>query len=238
MAAIIQRWANRNSKIATIVTIIQRWPNGPLLAGKGQENSTEENRIGGRIGQEGERMKSYSAAVIDGIKRNTTIYVGDSIIRKTDLRLSTGEDVLVCLPGARIEHVTERVENIMGRVNGGTILVHVGTNNTDKEGTTAIVEKYSKLLKKTKQARVGQIILSGILPVCGNRIQGYRNSKWMAVNGMFERLCKEEDTGYVDMWDSFVGKEVMYVRYGLHLNGKGGSSFCGGTVRGGRQWLG
>ena len=42
---------------------------------KGQENYTEENRIG----QEGERRKSYS--VIDGIKRNTTIYVGDYIIR-------------------------------------------------------------------------------------------------------------------------------------------------------------
>ena len=53
---------------------------------KGQENSTEENRIG----QEEERRKSYSAAVIDGIKRNTTIYVGDSIIRKTDSRLSKG----------------------------------------------------------------------------------------------------------------------------------------------------
>ena len=32
---------------------------------KGQEDSTEENRIGGLIGQEGERRKSYSAAVID-----------------------------------------------------------------------------------------------------------------------------------------------------------------------------
>ena len=53
---------------------------------KGQENSTEENRKG----QEEERRKSYSAAVIDGIKRNTTIYVGDSIIRKTDSRLSKG----------------------------------------------------------------------------------------------------------------------------------------------------
>ena len=109
---------------------------------KRQENSTEDNQIGGRIGQEGERRKSYSAAVIDGIKRNTTIYVGDSIIRKTDSRLSKGEEVVVCLPGARIEHVTERVEKIVGRGNGGTILVHVGTNNTDKEGTTAIVEKY------------------------------------------------------------------------------------------------
>ena len=117
-------------------------------------NSTEKNRIGGRIGQEGERRKSYSAAVIDGKKRKDTIYVGDSIMRKTDSRLSKGEDVVVCLPGARIEHVTERVEKIMGRGNGGTILVHVGTNNADKEGTTAIVEKYRDLLKKTKQARV------------------------------------------------------------------------------------
>ena len=166
--------------------------------------------------------------MIDGIKRNATIYVGDSIIRKTDTRLSKGEDVVVCLPGARIEHVTERVEKIVGRGNGGTILVHVGTNNTDKEGTTAIVEKYRKLLKKTKQARLGQIILSGILPVCGNRIQGYRNSNRMAVNGMVERLCKEEEVGYVDMWDSFVGNEELYFRDGLHLSGKGAAVLAEG----------
>ena len=116
---------------------------------KGQENSTEENQIGGWVGQEGERRKSYSAAVIDGIKRNSRIYVGDSIVRKTDTRLSKEEDVVVCLPGARIEHVTERVEKIMGRGKGGTILVNIGTNNADKEGTTAILDKYRKLLKKT-----------------------------------------------------------------------------------------
>ena len=68
---------------------------------KGQENGTEENQIGGWIGQEAERRKSYSAAVIDGIKRNSRIYVGDSIVRKTDTRLSKGEDVVVCLPGAK-----------------------------------------------------------------------------------------------------------------------------------------
>ena len=188
---------------------------------KGQENTTEENQIG----QEGERRKSYSAAVIDGIKRNSRIYVGDSIVRKTDTRLSKGEDVVVCLPGARIEHVTERVDEIMGSGNGGTILVHIGTNNADKEGTTAILEKYRNLLKKTKQAR---IILSGILPVFGNRIQGYRNSKRMAVNGMVKQLCKEEEVGYVDLWDSFVGKKDMYVRDGLHLSGKGAAVFAGG----------
>ena len=161
------------------------------------------------MGQDGERRKKYSAAVIDGIKRKSRICVGYSIVRKTDSRMNTGEDVVVCLPGARIEHVTERVENIMGIGKGGTILVHIGTNNADKEGTTAIVDKYRKLLKKTKEARVEQIILSGILPVFGNRIDGYRISKRMAINGMVKRLCKEDEVGYVDMWDSFVGKEEM-----------------------------
>ena len=67
------------------------------------------------MGQYGERRKKYSAAVIDGINRKSRIFVGDSIVRKTDSRLNKREDVVVCLPGARIEHVTERVEKIMGR---------------------------------------------------------------------------------------------------------------------------
>ena len=160
---------------------------------EGQGKGTDGTKIGGEMGQDGERRKTYSAAVIDGFKRNSTIYVGHSIVRKTDTRLSKEKDVVVCLPGARIEHVTERerVEKIMGRGNGVSILVHIGTNNADKEGTTAIVEKYRNLLKNTKQARVGRITLSGILPVFGNRIHGYRNSKRMAVNGMVKRLCKE-----------------------------------------------
>ena len=164
--------------------------------------------------------------MIDGIKRTSTIYEGDSIVRKTDTRLSKRMDVVVCLTGARIEHVTERVEQIVGRGNGGSIVVHVGTNNADKEGTTAIVEKYRNLLKKTKQTRVSQIIISGILPVFGNKIQGYRNSKRMAVSGMVERLCKEEEVGYVDLWDSFVRKEEMYMRDGLPLSGKGAAFFA------------
>ena len=69
---------------------------------------TDGTKIGGEMGQDGERRMKYSAAVIDGVKRKPRICVGDSIVRKTDSRLSKGEDVVVCLPGARIEHVTER----------------------------------------------------------------------------------------------------------------------------------
>ena len=41
----------------------------------------------------------------------------------------------------------------------------------------------------------------------------------MAVNGMVQKLCREEEVGFVYLWDSFVGKEEMYLRDGLHLSG-------------------
>ena len=50
----------------------------------------------------------------------------------------------------------------------------------------------------------------------------------LAVNGMVERLCKEEDVGCMDLWDSFVGDEDMYVRDGLHLSGNGAAVFAEG----------
>ena len=124
--------------------------------------------------------------------------------------------------------MTERVEKIMGRVNGGSLLIHIGTNNADKEGATAIVEKCRRLLTKTKKTRFGQITLSGILPVFGNRIRGYRKSKRIAVKGMVKRLYMEEEVGYVELWDSFIGKEEMYGRDGLDLSGRGAFVFAEG----------
>ena len=61
---------------------------------------------------------------------------------------------------------------IIGLGKGGSILVHVGTNNVEREGTTVIVRKYRQLEQLT---RVEQIILSGIIPGMGSRGHGYRN---------------------------------------------------------------
>ena len=37
-----------------------------------------------------------------------------------------------------------------------------------------------------------------------------------------------EEVGYVDMWDSFVGNEELYFRDGLHLSGKGAAVLAEG----------
>ena len=138
--------------------------------------------------------------------------------------------MVVCLPGAKIEAITERVENIVGsgKAKGGSVLVHVGTNNVEREGTTAIVREYRNLVRTLKQTQVEQVILSGILPVIRRRGHRYRNCQGMAINMLVEKLCREQEVGFVDLWGSFVGRADIYMKDGLHLSGKGAAVFADG----------
>ena len=141
-----------------------------LMREREPDNSLPPNdKAAGQNVMEGIHRKSYSKAVIEGVRKRARVFVGDSIVRKTDRVLNKGDDMVVCLPGAKIEVITERVENIMGSGKGGSVLVHVGTNNVEREDTTAIVRKYRNLVRTLKQTWVEQVILSGILPVIGRR---------------------------------------------------------------------
>ena len=142
--------------------------------GRGKRNNREGGR--GKVNDQVDaKRRSYSESVIG-----------------TDKTLSKGEDVVVYLPGTSIEHVTERVENTLGQGQRVYVLVHIGTNNADREGTTRIVQRYRQLVGKLKKTRVEQIILSGILPVMGGSGTTYRNCKRMAINALVEQMCEEE----------------------------------------------
>ena len=163
----------------------------------GKTTVVKERRVGetranewevGETGGKGSGQKSYSAAVIEGVRKRARVFVGDSIVRKTDRVLNKGDVVVVCLPGAKIEAIPERVNNTVGSGKGGSVLVHVGTNKVEREGTTAIVRKYRQLVRTLKQTRVEQVILSGILPVMGRRGHKYRNCRGMAINMLVQKL--------------------------------------------------
>ena len=198
---------------------------GETRAKEWEVGETGGKGSGQNVMEEIER-KSYSAAVIEGVRKRARVFVGDSIVRKTDRVLNKGDDVVVCLPGAKIEAITQRVKNIVGSGKGGSVLVHVGTNNVEREGTTAIVRKYRQLVRTLKQTWVEQVILSGILPVMGRRGHKYRNCRGMAINMLVQKLCMEEEVGFVDLWGSFVGRADMYMKDGLHLSGKGAAVFA------------
>ena len=53
------------------------------------------------------------------------------------------------------------------------------------------------LVRTLKQTRVEQVILSGILLVIGRRGHRYRNCQGMAINMLVEKLCREEEVGFV-----------------------------------------
>ena len=202
-----------------------------LMSEREPDNSLPPiDKAAGQNVMEGIHRKSYSEAVIEGVRKRARVFVGDSIVRKTDRVLNKGDDVVVCLPGAKIEAITDRVENIVGSGKGGSVLVNVGTNNVEREGTTAIVRKYRILVRTLKQTRVDQVIQSGTLPVIGRRGHRYRNCRGMAINMLVKKLRREEEVGFVDLWGSFVGRADMYMKDGLHLNGKGAAVFADGLT--------
>ena len=84
--------------------------------------------------------------------------------------------------------------------------------------------------KNTKQTRVEQVTLSRILPVIGRRGHRYRNCRRMAINMLVEKLCREEEVGFVDLCGRFVGRAHMYMKEGRHLSGKGAAIFADGLA--------
>ena len=113
----------------------------------GQQGTSEKAAQGEVNDQVDAKRRSYC----DGALRTERVFMDDSILRKTEKTLSKGEDVVVCLPRARIEHITKWAENTLGHGQGGSIFADVGTNNADREGTTSIVQIYRQLVGKLKR---------------------------------------------------------------------------------------
>ena len=125
--------------------------------------------------------------------------MGNSIVKKIDRTVCRGRKVkttTVCLPGARVDDVRKRVGQVMGPGTGGSSCVHVGTNDADKDGTTAIVGKFRELVRELKTRRVGKILISGILP---EEVQEPQAD----VDQQPEGMCRQEKVGFADLWTTF-----------------------------------
>ena len=195
-------------------------------------------RDGGRLYADVVRERRVSTAnrfqLLQGEqKRDEVIYMGDSIVRKIDRTVCRGrkeKTTTVCLPGAMVDDVRMRVGQVMGPGTGGSICVHVGTNDADKEGTTAIVGKFRALVRELKARRVGTIWISGILPVMGGR-KGYRNCRRMSINSQLDGMCRQEKVGFVDLWATFAGRPDLYRKDGLHMTDRGAEVLGAGLAR-------
>ena len=136
--------------------------------------------------------------------------------------------MVVCLLGAYIEAISERIENIVGSRKDGSVLIHVGTDNVEveREGTTTIVRKYRQLVRSLKQTRVEQV--NTVSDFTSNREEGSEISKLpgMAINMLVRKLCRKDEVRFVDLRGSFVGRADMYMKDGHHLSEKGAAVFA------------
>ena len=53
----------------------------------------------------------------------------------------------------------------------------------------------------------------------------------MATNGLVQQLYDEEQIGFVDLWDGFVGKEEIYMWDCMHIDEKEAAVLAGGLIR-------
>ena len=66
-----------------------------LMGERETDNSLPSDKAAGQNLMEGIHRKSYSGAVIERVRKRTRVFVGDSIVRKTDRVLNKGDDMVV-----------------------------------------------------------------------------------------------------------------------------------------------
>ena len=92
-----------------------------------------------------QQERSFADVVSQGKMRKARIFMGDSIIRKVDKIVNRGNDITVCLPGAKNRGCSREGRTGHGWWHGRCC--SRATNNAEKEGTLAIVGKYRRLVK-------------------------------------------------------------------------------------------
>ena len=189
----------------------------------GEETAREDRaqRSGEGEGSRGEMGEVHREAVV----------IGSSIVRKTD-RVFCGADrehrVRVCLPGAKIRDVEERIEAVVGSSGGRPkVIVQVGTNDlSDRDergeriGTEGILGRFQRLVGKVAQLDCDAMVM-GILPRL--RMSGWEASRICGINRRLGALCQQWGVAFRDVWEDFAGKGEMFAWDGLHPSQRGGN---------------
>lgn len=148
------------------------------------------------------------------------VIVGDSIVRHMDKACNQEGDVVrLCYPGSKIEHITERVQNIVsGEGNNPVILTHVGTNNLSKDTSNTMIKKYEGMIDKFRSyCPQAHIVVSGILDRRDNKELRRGVPR---VNKKLQDLCQRKGVEFLDH-SLLTHREGWLSKDKLHLNRRG-----------------
>ncbi|XP_059504239.1 uncharacterized protein LOC132209920 isoform X2 [Stegostoma tigrinum] len=152
-----------------------------------------------------------SKIVVEAEPRSQTsrrgVVIGDSTVRGTDRGFCGNRRdlrMVCCLPGARIQDVTDRVQRILeGEGEDPEVLVHVGTNDFGKKRRSILQRDFRELGRRLK-SRTSRVVISGFLPV--PRVGEGRNREIMDLNVWLRDWCRKQGFKFLDHWGMFWGE--------------------------------
>jgi hypothetical protein len=147
----------------------------------------------------------------------TVLVVGSSLARGVGScleRESAGRFRKLAYGGAKIQDIERRIQ-VIGDKPMSHVVVMVGTNNLESEGSERIVARYKDLISEIKRHSYRKVSFVGILT--RKHVSEYINSKRIGVNMRLKKLCEEAGFGFVE-------KDVVSDQLhsdGIHLNTEG-----------------
>ena len=173
--------------------------------------------------------------------KGKAICIGDSMVRSVrDIFCRNeyrGEHMSVCLPGARIEHITGVIRQLKNFEQ--VCIIHVGTNNLKEKGKRGFYEdiqgKYLELLRECGKKDKVKFVFSGILP----RANEYLNALAVEMNRWLERECRERGFSFISLWGEFLKNFDSLVKLdGLHPTGMGARYMAKVFIQQVNKWKG
>jgi hypothetical protein len=115
--------------------------------------------------------------------------------------------------GARIEDIKEKV-GVLGDRPDSHMIVMVGTNNLQTDGSVLMMKRYEELVEELKRHRYRRMSLVGLL----KRGDSSLDSRILSINCQLKLLCASHGIGFVEV---DIDSQRMLRRDGLHLNWRG-----------------
>ena len=161
--------------------------------------SDERSRVG---------LVNREVCTIDGVEagisdvrsvdrpKDKVLWIGDSLVRYVDTEfcgVNRSSRIRVCLPGARIDDVSSRVESLCKGED--TVVVSIGTNDIPRRSVEFVRRSFMELLFKLKDTGC-KVLVVGLLP---RRGRGSMVDKMVLINQWLESVYRLFEFGFVDL---------------------------------------
>mgnify|MGYP003444051795 FL=1 len=161
----------------------------------------------------GERYKTKA--------KDTVLVVGASLVRGVGQKLEEQSHMFsaVSKSGAKIEHIEEEVKKLSDKEDRH-LVVMVGTNNIQREGSEVILKKFKSLIERCKAVKNRVVTVVGIPKRYD--LSGFQECRRLGVNRRLEKMCRESGVQFLPCE---VERGRMW-RDGVHFSDVGQDEFA------------